>query len=368
MNTMAWDYWLPDKVTPKPATREVIARLEAVLRQDPSHPGANHALIHLVEAGPDPARGLASADRLRFYAPDAGHLVHMPSHIYMRTGRYHEAALANERAADADLGYIAACRAQGFYPGMYYPHNEHFLWWAYTFEGRKAAAFAKARQVVQLTASPMCGSPLPEKPRLTHLHLLTAVRFGDWGAVEIAPEPPATEALDRVMWHWARATMFAARLLPEAAAREAAAAGELANGEALAAMDNAYLPAITIAAIATRLAEGRALLAQHATGEALEAFRAAVELEDAMPYMEPAFWFYPTRQTLGATLLALGQPAEAAAVFRDDLRVWPENGWSLHGLALALEKLGESAEADAMRARFHTSWAHADIQPSLAMY
>jgi tetratricopeptide (TPR) repeat protein len=251
---------------------------------------------------------------------------------------------------------------------MYYPHNEHFLWWAYTFEGRSKEAFGKARRLVQLTASPMCGSPLAEKPRFTHLHLLTAVRFGDWRAIENAPEPPAAEALDRVMWHWARATMWAARSRPEMAASEAVAARELAKSDALAAMDNAYLPAIKIAEIAAHLAEGRALLARRATDEALTAFRAAVELEDAMPYMEPAFWFYPTRQTLGAVLLAAGRAAEAAVVFREDLRAWPDNGWSLHGLALALEKQGEAAAAATLRTRFRAVWARADIQPSLAMY
>lgn len=368
MNTMAWDYWLPDRTTPKPETQNILNILDRVLKADPDHPGANHALIHLVEAGPDPARGLRSAERLKFYAPDAGHLVHMPSHIFMRTGFYQEAVLANERAAQSDRNYIAACQAQGFYPGMYYPHNEHFLWWAFTFQGRRDEAFAKAREIVRLANSPMCGTPIAEKPRFTHLNLLTAVRFGDWDAISEEGEPPVEEPLDRVMWHWARATMFAAQLDADAAMREAGAARELAGGGAIAAMDNPYLPAIQIAQIAANLAEGRALTARRETDRAIEAFRAAVAIEDSMPYMEPAFWFYPTRQTLGAALVSTGQPAKAAEVFREDLRIWPENGWSLHGLALALEKLGETAEAGVVRARFRGAWGHADVQPGLAMY
>lgn len=368
MNTMAWDYWQADKVTPKPATREIVELVEAVLRQDPQHPGANHALIHLLEAGPSPGRALASAEALKSYAPDAGHLVHMPSHIFMRTGRYHAAALANERAAESDRAYIAACRVQGFYPGMYYPHNEHFLWWAYTFEGRQADARAKAAAIIGLATSPLCGTPVAEKPRFTHLHLLTAVRFGDGDAILTAPEPAAAEALDRVMWHWARATALAQRGDAHGAGREAKAARELAGGPAVAAMDNAYLPAVKIAEIAALLAEGRAAFARRDTKEAVRAFRAAVELEDRIPYMEPAFWFYPTRHTLGATLLAAGRTAEAIEVFRADLRIWPENGWSLHGLVRALEQQGDTAELPAVRAQFEAAWRHADIRPNLAHY
>ena len=368
MNTMAWDYWQPDRVTPKRRTREVIALLEDVLRKRPDHPGANHAMIHLAEAGPEPRRALASADRLKFYAPDAGHLVHMPSHIYMRVGLYHEAALANERAALSDRRYIAQCQAQGYYPGAYYPHNEHFLWWAFTFEGRRKEAFAKADEIVRLANSPMCGTSVVEKARFTHLRLLTAVRFGDWEAILAATEPPAGEALDRVIWHWARATAFAAQGETAAARREAAATRELAGSDAVAAMDSPYLPAVAIAGIARHIAESRAALARRANDDAIAALRAAVALEDTMPYMEPAFWFYPTRHTLGAILLTNGDPAAAADVFREDLRSWPENGWSLHGLALSLQRQGDAREAAAVRARFENAWQYADIQPSLAMY
>jgi tetratricopeptide (TPR) repeat protein len=214
----------------------------------------------------------------------------------------------------------------------------------------------------------MCGTPVAEKQRFTHLHLLTAVRFGDWPSILAAVEPPAAEALDRVMWHWARATAYSAGAEAEAATREAAAARALAKGEGVAAMDNPYLPAIKIAEIAAHLAEGRSAIARRSTEEALTSFRAAVAAEDAMPYMEPAFWFYPTRHTLGAVLLSVGQTEEAADVFRSDLRYWPENGWALHGLAVALEKKGDAAEAAAVREQFDAAWKYADVQPSLATY
>ncbi len=368
MNTMAWDYWLADRKTPKPATREVIATLERVLERQPDHPGANHALIHLVEAGPEPRRGLASADALKHYAPDAGHLVHMPSHIYMRTGLYHEAVLANERAAAADLAYIANCRAQGFYPGLYYPHNEHFLWWAFTFEGRRADANAKADEIIKLATSPMCGTPVLEKPRFTHLKLLTAVRFADWEQVLESEAPPAGEALDQVMWHWARATAFSARGDAGQAEAEAEAATRAAGSEGVKALDNPYLPAIQIAGIAAKLAEGRAAAARGDTEAALASYRAAVADEDAMPYMEPAFWFYPTRHTLGAALIAAERYAEAEEVFRADLTFWPDNAWSLHGLRVALEHQGKTAEMRETDEKFVAAWQYADIKPRLEMF
>jgi tetratricopeptide (TPR) repeat protein len=214
----------------------------------------------------------------------------------------------------------------------------------------------------------MCGTPVAEKQRSTHLHLLTAVRFGDWRSILAAAEPPEAEALDRVMWHWARATAYSAGSDAEAASREAGAARALAKGAAVAAMDNPYLPAVKIADIAAHLAEGRAAMARRSTEEALNAFRAAVAVEDAMPYMEPAFWFYPTRHTLGAVLLSAGHTDEAVTVFQSDLRYWPENGWALHGLALALERKGDAVGAVGVRKRFDAAWKYADVQPNLATY
>src|SRR5262249_15030431 len=148
---------------PRPETEEIFAALRSVMARAPDHPGANHFYIHTVEAGPDPGLGLASADRLREYAPAAGHLVHMPSHIYMRVGQYREAVLANERAVAADNLYIRNCRALGYYPGVYYPHNLHFLWWAQLFEGRSKEALATAKRAAEYAAENLCGPTKAEE-------------------------------------------------------------------------------------------------------------------------------------------------------------------------------------------------------------
>ncbi len=368
MNTMAWDYWLADKKTPKPATMEVMTLLESVIERSPDHPGANHALIHIVEAGPEPQRGLHSAESLRFYAPDAGHLVHMPAHIFMRVGQYHEAVLANERAAESDWKYISQCNAQGFYPGLYYPHNEHFLWWALTFEGQQKYAMEKATEIAELAGSPICGIPVLEKPRFTHLPLITAVRFSDWAHVMDTPEPEESEALDRVMWHWARATAYAGMEDSDGAVYHAKATREIANSQAVADMENVSLPTTVIARIAANLAEGRAHAAFGDNFEAIVSYERAVDAEDSMPYMEPAFWFYPTRQTLGAALLAVGRSEEAEMSFREDLVVWPLNGWSLYGLAASLDEQGRKDEAAVVQSEFDEAWQYADTMPELKAF
>src|SRR5262249_32721742 len=180
MDTMPWDYWTHDR-SPKPETVEILDALRFVMARDPNHPGANHFYIHAVEAGPNPEAGLPAADRLQKYAPAAGHLTHMPAHIYMRVGQYHDAVVANELAVTADRTYISACRAQGFYPGVYYPHNLHFLWWAQLFEGRSAEAMHTAEEAVAYAAENYCGpKKVLEAPRLRQLPWLTMARFGRW--------------------------------------------------------------------------------------------------------------------------------------------------------------------------------------------
>jgi hypothetical protein len=188
MDTMPWDYWTAD-LQPKPATVEVLGALESVIARDPDHPGANHFYIHAVEAGPRPDTGIRSADRLVGFGSILGHLVHMPSHIYVRVGEYAKASEANVLASLADERYIEACRAQGFYPGAYYPHNVHFLWFSRTFEGRSADAIAAANKVADYAASEICGTPKVEAVRQRHVPLLAYARFGKWDDILAAPAP-----------------------------------------------------------------------------------------------------------------------------------------------------------------------------------
>ena len=192
MDTMPWDYWLKDR-SPKPETEEALAALRYVIARNPDHPGANHFFIHAVEAGPHPEQGIPSADRLLRFAPRAGHLVHMPSHIYMRVGQYEDAELANALAVKADRAYIQHCAAQGFYPGAYYPHNEHFLWYAAYFQGRLKESLSVSREASALARENYCGSrKVIEAPRLRHLPWLTLARFGKWDEVLKIEKPAAT--------------------------------------------------------------------------------------------------------------------------------------------------------------------------------
>lgn len=360
MNTTPWNYWQAGK-TPKPEIAEAIRRIEHVMARAPQHPGANHLYIHLIEAGPEPARALPSADRLRRFAPSAGHLVHMPSHIYIRVGQYQDAVEANEEASRADRRYIASCQVQGFYPGVYYPHNLHFLWYAYLFQGRAGASLDAAKQVAAYAVAPLCGTQVFEKPRFTWLPLVTLLRFGRWEEVLAVPEPPAEQPYDRAIWRYARARAFAATRDAAAAGREAAALEQLAGSAAVKAVDNPGFPASPTLVVARHLAAASVAHARGNQEQRLAALRRAVEAERALPYMEPSFWWYPTRQTLAAALLESGDAAAAEQVFRGDLVDFPRNGWSLFGLAQALRAQKKDEAAVLVEAEFAQAWAKSDV-------
>lgn len=364
MDTMPWDYWTPAQ-EPKPATKEVLATLRSVLRRDPDHPGANHFYIHAVEAGPNPELALPSADRLGGYAPNAGHLVHMPSHIYIRVGEYAKALHLNEIAAQADEAYIAQCRAQGYYPGLYYPHNVHFIWFAAGFEGRSGLCLESAKKVAQYALDKGCGAV--EGPRLRHLPLLAQVRFGRWDAVLAAAEP-TTHDLDRAMWHYARGLAFVGKGDADGGAKSLAEFRRLAATEAVKATENPAFPATAILAVAEQVLAGKVALARGQQAEALATLEAAVTAEAKLPYMEPSFWYFPVRQSLGAALLQFNEPAKAEAVFRADLTQHPRNGWSLHGLAESLRRQDRHDAAARVQRELDLAWANADVGLDFAWY
>lgn len=365
MNTTPWDYWQADKRTPKPDTAVAIRAIENVMARVPDHPAANHLYIHLVEAGPAPERALPSAGRLRRYAPAAGHLVHMPSHIYIRVGQYQDAVEANEEAAKADRTYIAACQVQGFYPGVYYPHNMHFLWYALTFQGRAERSLEAAKQVASYALSPLCGTSVFEKPRLTWLPLVTLLRFGEWDKVIATPEPAADLPMDRAIWRFARARAYAAKGDAAGAAREAQLLEELAESAPVKAVESPIFPSNLVLAVARHLAQAGVAGAKGDKETMIAKLRAAVEAEHALPYMEPAFWIYPTRPTLAAALLKAGRAAEAEAEFRADLTEFPRNGWSLFGLAEALRRQGKTDAAAMVEREFALAWSKSDVKPQL---
>jgi len=367
MDTMPWDYWQKDR-SPKPETEEANAALRYVIARNPDHPGANHIYIHAVEAGPQPELALPSADRLLNYAPQAGHLVHMPSHIYMRVGQYDDAIKANQRAVKADQSYIRHCRAQGFYPGAYYPHNAYFLWYAYLFQGRVGDALDAAKMVAENALENYCGPKKAlEGARVRHLPWLTLARFGRWDDVLKVQQPPATNdfLIDRAMWHYTRGLAFAAQQQQVDAKREYAALTKLVNSDEAKKLDNPHFPATSVLKIVDHLLAAKVAADSKVAIAELEK---AVAAEDALPYMEPAYWPIPTRPTFGAALLQSGDAAKAEEVFREDLKRWRRNGLSLFGLEQALRKQGKTQAADSVHRELEQSWKRADAKPDLAWF
>ena len=359
MNTMPWDYWL-DGENPKPETKEVITALETVLARSPEHPLALHLYIHAVEASSNPGRAEAAADTLADLIPGAGHMVHMPAHIYWRVGRYNDAAEANVRAASVDEAYIAQCNAQGFYPASYYPHNIHFLWAASSMEGRSAVAIEAARKVAANVRLEM----IEEFPQVEFFHtipLLALTQFGKWD--EVLAEPQPAEGLDysNAIWRYARATALARKGSPAAARREHAALAPLLQTDKILQLDGNDFPASMLLSIADRLVQGEIAMARRNLSAAIEHFEAAVAEQDGLPYTEPPFWYYPTRQSLGEALLAAKDGAAAEAVYRRDLQDYPRNGWSLFGLMQSLDMQGKTVEAAEVTQRFAKAWALADV-------
>jgi tetratricopeptide (TPR) repeat protein len=361
MDTIPWNYW-DREGRPYPATEEILATLESVVARDPDHPGALHYYIHAVEASPDPERGEAAADRLGGLVPGAGHLVHMPSHIYLRVGRYRDAAIANEKADAADDAYAAQCHAQGIYPLVYHSHNVHFLWAALAMEGRGAEAIRAALRVRQ-KAPP--GSLREAGMETLQFYwatpLFAYVRFGKWDEILGQPKPEEDLKFPVGVWHYARAIALTRKGRLAEAAGEVAALSALAQHGDLAELKvwgfNSFQALLQIA---RDVAAAELAAARGDVDQAVSHLRWAVLAEDRLIYQEPPDWHQPVRQVLGAVLLAAGRAGEAEAVFREDLSRHPENGWSLFGLARSLEAQGK-AEAAAVRQRFETAWAGADV-------
>jgi tetratricopeptide (TPR) repeat protein len=358
MNTMPWDYWGPDGEA-KPDTQAVIASLEAVMAADPDHPLALHLYIHALEASSNAAKAEPAADRLANLVPGSGHLVHMPSHIYFRVGRYQDSALANIRAAEVDEAYIAQCNAQGFYPALYYPHNIHFLWASATMQGQSELSLDSARRVVANVRVEQV-EQFPTIQFFRTVPMLSLVRFARWDQILEEPEPYEPFAFARAIWHYGRGVAHAALGDTEAALVELAAIEALEPEVDEIFMGNVY-PARDLLEIAKALLRGEMAYRSGDAANAVLAFETAVALQDALPYTEPPFWYYPTRQSLGAALLASDRVDEAQAVFEKDLEQYPMNGWSMFGLAEALRRQGNEAGAKQMTARFETVWQFADV-------
>lgn len=361
MDLRPWNYWTKDGA-PHDGTSEVAALAEEVMRRDPKHPGALHLYIHLMEAT-HPARAVTAADTLMPLMPAAGHMVHMPSHIYHRVGRYDLAIKSNQLAVDADEDYITQCRAQGLYPMAYYPHNVHFLWFAATFDGQSAMAIEAAKKVgAGVTDEMLAQMPLLAGFRVVPYYALA--RFGKWDEVLALPPPPAGNAFLTGAWHYVRGLAHVSRGQLEAADAELAKLKGLMGDKSL--NDPLFSPntAGAVLAIGPEVLAGEIAAARKDYDRAIGHLDRAVRLEDALVYTEPSEWHYPPRHALGAVLLAAGRAAEAETVYWEDLRRNPNNGWALAGAVKALEAQGKQEEARLTQERLRKAWGRADITPA----
>lgn len=360
MDLRPWNYWTRDK-QPYPETREVLRVLESVLERNPNHPGAIHLYIHAVEyARPEIAE--AEAEKLWELASGAGHLVHMPSHIFRRIGRYNDASKSNEDAIAADEDYITQCRAQGVYPLAYYPHNIHFLWDSATMEGRSRTAIEAARKA----ASKIPDGAWREVP-LLHQFLVTPLfaytRFGEWDLILSEPQPAQDSLFWTGVWHYARGIAFTAKGKLDEATRELDSLGKIAAEKSLDGYRVTFSRngAKAILEIAMEVLAGELSARRGEYDEAIARLHRAILLEDNLIYNEPPDWHVPVRQSLGAVLLDAERAAEAEAIYWQDIEKNRENGWSLFGLMLSLRAQGKEEQAVLIENRFRKAWKGADV-------
>lgn len=365
MNLQPWDLWTHEG-EPEGRTVEIVATLETVMSIDPQHPGANHFYIHAVEASPHPEKAVPAATRLSDLVPGSGHLTHMPSHIWIRTGQYDVAADTNARAVEVDASYFKIAPAPRFY-SLYYVHNLHFLTYAAMFEGRYETAMDAARRLQREAPESFIRAFTPVADGLTPITFHVMIRFGKWDDILNEPEAEEYRLISRATRLYARAIALAATNRPAEARAELAKFDELVKtiGEEWFVGNN---PASSVLPISRKMMEGEILYREGDKAAAFAALRDAVTLEEALNYDEPPGWMQPVRHALGALLLESGEAAEAEAVYRADLKRHPNNGWSLLGLSLALEAQGKTEEAATTAAALSKAWARADVRPTTSCY
>jgi tetratricopeptide (TPR) repeat protein len=356
MNLSPWDYWEADGKTPKGRIGEAIAGAERVLAAYPNHPGAIHLYIHLTEASTTPERAEPYADRLAELMPGSGHLVHMGSHTFYRVGRYQDSAQLNKKAVAADEAYLANVEADGIYPYGYYPHNIHFVLASAQMAGdpRTAIDYAKrlegkipdeiAEQVGWIQA-------IRTAPYFAHAQL------SDPDTTLALPDPGDKFPLIKAMWHYARGVAFAAKGDTEQARGEAARIAELGQSADFSHLLAWAVPAPDLLRLARHVIQGRIAQAEGNSQQAIKEFRTAVAIQDSLAYMEPPYWYYPVRQSLGAALVEAGKPAQAEKVFHETLDNFPNNGWALYGLMRAQQAQGRKSEAQETAMRLQQAWA-----------
>ncbi len=353
-----WDYWTADG-RPKGAAGDIVGALERVLAKDRDHPGACHYYIHAVEASSRPERALPCAERLAELAPGAGHLVHMPAHIYLRLGLYKKAAEHNVHAVSVDREYLSTRQLSGIYPVGYYPHNVHFLWAALTMEGRSREALQAAYDLRKLVPWEHALKE-PALEEFTPTLPFALVRFGRWEDILALPAPPEELVYTRIVWRYARGVALAATKQFDQARREheslVDALRRLPDDRTV-----GVVPVRDLAKIAERVLAGEIDARRGQLDQAIAALQEAVALEDAMRYYEPPLWHIPVRHSLGAVLLQAARAGEAERIYREDLRQHPRNGWALVGLTQSLAAQHRDAEAADVDKQWRQAWARADV-------
>ena len=359
MDLRPWGYWQRDGA-PHARTDDIVALTEQVMARNPRHPGAVHMYIHLMEGTSTPEKAEKAADTLQTLMPAAGHMVHMPAHIYQRVGRYADAIKSNQLAIAADEDYISQCRAQGLYPMAYYPHNIHFLWFAASEAGQSRLAIDAARQLAsKIDDDTLQTLPLTAGFRMVPYYALT--RFGRWDEMLKEPEPPAFSAVLRAMWHYARGLSFVATSRLTEADEELQKLKALTTDPSMKETLFSPNPSAAIVAPAPEVLAGEIAAARGNVDAAIAHLDRAVRLEDSLVYTEPAEFHFPPRLVLGAILLKAGRAAEAETVYWEHLRRNRENGWGLFGLMQALRAQNKIDDAALTEARFKTAWARADV-------
>ena len=362
MNLRPWKLWSLDG---KPAedTLEIVSVLESVLRRNPNHSGANHYYIHAVEASTSADRALASADRLAKVAPNAGHLVHMPSHIYIRTGDYTKAAQANVDAIKVDRDYMTKSGDESLYVMLYYHHNIHFLASASAHKGRYADSIKAARELEASVQPHLQAMPMLEMFR--PYPMVTQIRFGRWDDILKEPKPDDALKVTNVYWHFARGSAFVAMQQLDQAASELSALQAIVKGfPADTPLGNNM--AADVLKIPDLVLAGKIAFVRGDKRAAFELLNKAAAAEDATYYDEPADWDLPVREVLGSLLLSSGDAATAEKVFREELRRHHGNGRAFFGLAESLKKQGKRSEAQQMTKEFQAAWKDADVKLSIA--
>jgi hypothetical protein len=365
MNLHPWGLWMVDG-TPREGTEEIVATLESVIKRDPNHLGAIHYYIHSVEASKSPERALAGANRLAALAPAAGHIVHMPSHVYIRTGDYAAAVRTNQEAAAVDQTYIKQSGAQGIYPLMYYSHNLHFIAMCAAMNGDYAEANKNADLLAAHVAPHV--KDMPPLEGFMTIPIAVDVRFHKWDEILKMPKPDPEMKIMTVFWHFARGMALAARgEVNEAEAEfQAVSDAEKNTPEDVVFSMPVYNKAKDVLKIARDVLSAKIALAKRDNAVAIALLQSAVAVQDTLKYSEPEDWFFPVRESLGAALLMNGDNAGAEKVFREDLDHHPRNPRSLFGLQQALKAQKRDYDAGLVEKQFDASWKGGNTQLKVA--